>query len=88
MSENQSEGTEQSAPEEEPQVEGFATNLNSSKSNIYKGVSTRLGASDFAMRPPGSSAETSIKPRYDTVTNSLGNIRWSAGDRDRIRLSG
>jgi hypothetical protein len=75
MSENQNEEIEQSAPEEEPEVEGFATNLNSSKSNIYKGVSTGLGASDFAMRPPGSSAETSIKPRHDTVKNSIGNIR-------------
>lgn len=48
MSENQSEETEQSAPAEEPEVEGFAINLNSSKSNVMGSLG--LGASDFAMK--------------------------------------
>lgn len=75
MAPEEIEPTDELTPEEEQEVDGFATNLNSSKSNIYKAVSTGLGASDFAMRPPGASADATTKPRHETVKNSIGNIR-------------
>jgi hypothetical protein len=53
MSENQSEEAEQSAPEEENEVEGF-TLISTTRSNIKSGMSMGLGASDFGMKktPP------------------------------------
>jgi hypothetical protein len=56
MSENQSEEIEQSAPAEEPEVEGFGV-INTTRSNIKSGhgrpslvMSMGLGASDFGMK--------------------------------------
>jgi hypothetical protein len=49
MSENQSEEAEQSAPAEEPEVEGFGSII-TTRTNIKSGMSMGLGASDFGMK--------------------------------------
>jgi hypothetical protein len=77
MADEEIEPADELTPGEEPEVEGFGsistTRSNiKGRSNIKSGMSTGLGPSDFGMKPPGSSGDSSIKRHTIEFNQNMG----------------